>query len=162
MSMRDETVEIPSIPQPTSILWLGVTAAGGALGWLVTVVTIFAGAQTPGQLIAAGLCASVTLSIAAVMAWARYSLAKTACEHHRQMSDLFTGQMVLMMAEARSMRRAVEQASGLACAERQALSTKLTKVIEDMPTYWNGVADEIQYGVENNVREIGRPRGPNR
>lgn len=162
MSTEDATVQISAAPRPSTILWLGIAAAGGGASWLVTLVTMFANGPTQGQLIAAGLCASVTISVSAVGAWVRYSLAKAAGTHHLQLSLLLAGQHALSMADARATRRSIEEAAGQACAQRQALGIKLTKIIEDMPTYWHGTADTLQQWAEaeDNVRAIGRPRGP--
>lgn len=163
MSTEDATVEIPGAPHPSSILWLGVAAAAGGLSWLVTLVTMLVGEPTRGQFIAAGLCISVTVSITAITAWMRYELAKAAGEHHHQIALLVAGQHALLVAEARRNRLGTEEAAGRACIERQAISIKLTKIMEEMPSYWHDVADGIQQEFAetgNNVRAIGRTRGP--
>jgi len=162
MSIEDATVEIPFLPQPSSVAWLGGAAATAGLSWLVTLVAVFAIGPLPGHLVAVGLCVSVTISIVAVSAWMRYSLAKAAGEHHQQLALLLAGQHALLVAEARRNRRVSEEAAGRACIERQVISVKLTKVIEDMPTYWHGAADTIKQWAEadSNVRPIGPSHGP--
>jgi hypothetical protein len=163
MSTEDPTVQIPCVPQPAATLWLGIAAAAAGASWLATLATMFANKPTQGQLLAAGLCASVTISIIAVSAWARYSLAKAASDHHHQLALLVAGQHALVVAEAHRNRVSTEEAAGQACIERQAISLKLTKVMEEMPSYWHEVADGIQQELaepSNNVRAIGRTRGP--
>jgi hypothetical protein len=162
MNIEDATVEIPSLPQPSSMAWLGGAAAAAGLSWLVTLVTVVALGPLPGHLVAAGLCVSVTISITAVSVWMRYSLAKAAGEHHQQLAHLLAGQHALLAAELRRNRFVVEEAAGRACIERQAISVKLTKVVEDMPTYWHGAADTIQQWAEadRHVRPLGPSRGP--
>lgn len=162
MSIEDSTVQIPSLPQPSNLAWLGGAGVAAGLSWMVTLVTVFAIGPLSGHLVAAGLCVSVTISICAVSAWMRYSLAKAAGEHHQQLALLLAGQHALLVAEVRLNRLSTEEAAGWACTERQAISVKLTKIIEEMPTYWHGTADTLQQWAEaeSNVRPIGPTRGP--
>lgn len=161
MSTEEATVQIPSLPQPSSILWLGIGVAGSGLSWLVTLVTMLANEPTQGQMIAAGLCISVTASMLAVTAWMRYSLAKAAGEHQQQLSRVLAGQHALLVAESRGVRRSMEEDAARACGERQAIGVKVTRIIDEMPTYWHGVADTFQHELaDDNVRVIGRPRPP--
>lgn len=163
MSTEDATVQIPGAPQPSATLWLGIVAAAGAASWLATLVTMLINEPTQGQLIAAGLCVSVTVSMGAVTAWARYSVARTASDHHQQLVLLVAGQHALVVAEARRNRLSTEEAAGRACLERQAINSKLKKIISEMPSYWHGVADTVQQEFaenDDNVRPIGRVRGP--
>lgn len=162
MSTDEATVQIPSVPQPSSMAWLGAAAAAAGLSWTVTVTALMLNEPTIARMVTAGLCISVTVSVVAVLAWARYDLAKAAAARQRQLADLATGQQVLLIAEMRSLRRAVEESASRACIERQALGVKLTKVIDGQPGYWHGVADGVQRDVVNSVREIGPFRGPNR
>jgi hypothetical protein len=160
MTNEEDTVQIPAVPRPASVLWLGITAATGGAGWLVTVTAMLLNTPSSGQLVAAGLCVSVTLSLAAVTAWGRYSLTRAAAENWRQHGSTTDGQYTLLIAEIRGVRRALEQAAGHASAERQAAGVKLTKIIDEMPTYWHGVADELSRNVEGtNVRTFPH-RGP--
>lgn len=159
MSTEDATVQIPALPQPSSILWLGIGVAGSGLSWLVTLVTMVANEPTRGQYVAAGLCISVTASVAAVTAWMRYSLAKAAGQHQQHLSRVLAGQHALLVAESRHVLRSMEEVAASASAERQAIGVKLTKIIDEMPTYWHGVADTCQQDLsDDNVRMITRPR----
>lgn len=164
MTNLEDTAEIPSIPRPTNLLWLGVTAAGGAVSWLVTVVTILGTRPTTWELQATGLCMSTTITVLAALTWARYSLAKTMTDNQRHFANLRAGQHALLVAEIRSLRVVIEQAAGAVTAEQQSAGAKLTKIINEMPTYWHGVADEMQREIGDgaNIHVINQHRGPHR
>jgi hypothetical protein len=161
MTNEEDTVQIQSAPRPASMVWLGITHAAAGLSWVVVVATMLINEPTRDQLIATGLCISVTTSIAALAAWNRYTYAKASAANAWHFSQLLAGQHAWTMAQMRRMCGDMKVADGQASADREAMSYKLTKIINDMPTYWHGVADEIEREVEGNVRTLPR-RSPGR
>jgi hypothetical protein len=159
---EDKTVQIPALPRETSSTWLGVGAGSAGLIWAVTLVSMFANEPTTGMLIAAGLCASMTVSVGTIVAWTRHSLTRTAARQQNEMQLVAAGQYTLAMAEIRSVRKAVELTAGYATSERRALSAKVSELETQVATYWHGAADMLEQmtGTEDNVRHVAFGRAP--
>lgn len=155
--MEENTVSLPAQPKPSTMLWLGAAIAIAATSWTVTLATMAGIGPEAWLLVICGLAASVAATAAAIIAWARYSLARQAATHQRQLVQLAEGQYSLAIAEVRRLQRLVDEQGGRAARERQAISVKLTKVMDMLPDYYAGVADTVeQVTGTDNVRAIAR------
>lgn len=159
MSNNEDTVVIAAMPKPSTMLGLGATATAAVGAWSITLTGIIAAEANESLSLIGGLAACIVATNAAVLAWSRYTLARNAANHHRELLHVLAGQHAFVMAEMRRALRTVEERSGQASAERQAISAKLTKIMEQLPTYYDGVADTFEQ-IGGNVTDIGRARVP--
>lgn len=173
--MDDPTVTIPATPKPSTMLLLGAAVAAAILAWAGSLIALTQ--QTDRHLfVICGFAVSSCSTSAAAVAWARYLLARDAARHQVELLCTLAsqhalamaevrrveGQYSMTMAEIRGLKRLVEETAGKATVEQEAMSVKLTKIMDNLPDYYNGVADMVEQmtGTEDNVRQIGRARVP--
>lgn len=155
--MQEDTVAIPVMPRPSTMVWLGASTSIAVISWGATMLSVAGVAHEASLLVICGLSVSVAATVGATIVWARYSLACQSADHQRELVHLAGGQHGLAMAEIRHLRQLVEENSGQAGRERQAMGVKLSKVIEALPDYYNGVADTVERVTgTDNVRAIAR------